>query len=43
MYEDEGTRGGVGRAEAARCGNGGKYIYIYVYIYTYTYIHIYIH
>ena len=24
MYEDEGTRGGVGRAEAARCGNGGK-------------------
>ena len=23
MYEDEGTRGGVG-AEAARCGNGGK-------------------
>ena len=21
MYEDEGTRGGVGRAEAARCGN----------------------
>ena len=24
MYEDEGTRGGVGRAEAARYGNGGK-------------------
>ena len=24
MYEDEGTRGGVGRAEAARCGNGEK-------------------
>ena len=24
MYEDEGTRGGVGRAKAARCGNGGK-------------------
>ena len=24
MREDEGTRGGVGRAEAARCGNGGK-------------------
>ena len=24
MYEDEGTRGGVVRAEAARCGNGGK-------------------
>ena len=24
MYEDEGTRGGVGRAEAARCGNGVK-------------------
>ena len=24
MYEDEGTRGGVGRAEAARCGNCGK-------------------
>ena len=24
MYEDEGTRGGVGTAEAARCGNGGK-------------------
>ena len=24
MYEDEGTRGGVGRAEADRCGNGGK-------------------
>ena len=24
MYEDEGTRGGVGRAEVARCGNGGK-------------------
>ena len=23
MYEDEGTRGGVGKAEAARCGNGG--------------------
>ena len=27
MYEDEGTRGGVGRAEAARCGNGGKVDY----------------
>ena len=24
MRKDEGTRGGVGRAEAARCGNGGK-------------------
>ena len=24
MCEDEGTRGGVGTAEAARCGNGGK-------------------
>ena len=24
MYEDEGTRGGVGRADPARCGNGGK-------------------
>ena len=24
MYEDEGTRGGFGIAEAARCGNGGK-------------------
>ena len=24
MYEDEGTRGGVGRAEAVRVGNGGK-------------------
>ena len=24
MHEDEGTRGGVGRADAARCGNGGK-------------------
>ena len=24
MYEDEGTTAGVGRAEAARCGNGGK-------------------
>ncbi|KAI0213855.1 hypothetical protein LSAT2_001033 [Lamellibrachia satsuma] len=24
MHQDEGTRGGVGRAEAARCGNGGK-------------------
>ena len=24
MYEDERTRGGVGRTEAARCGNGGK-------------------
>ena len=24
MYEYEGTRGGVGTAEAARCGNGGK-------------------
>ena len=24
MYEDEITRGGVGRAETARCGNGGK-------------------
>ena len=24
MYEDEGTRGGVGRAEADRCGNSGK-------------------
>ena len=24
MYEDEGIRGGVGRAEAARCGNSGK-------------------
>ena len=22
MRKDEGTRGGVGRAEAARCGNG---------------------
>ena len=24
MYEDEGTRGSVVRAEAARCGNGEK-------------------
>ena len=24
MYEDEGIRGGVGTAKAARCGNGGK-------------------
>ena len=24
MYQDEGTRGGVGTAEAARCSNGGK-------------------
>ena len=24
MYGDEETRGGVGRAEAARCGNGEK-------------------
>ena len=24
MYEDEGTRGGVGTAAAARCGSGGK-------------------
>ena len=24
MYEDEGTRGGVGTAESARCGNGGS-------------------
>ena len=24
MCEDEGTRGGVGTAEASRCGNGGK-------------------
>ena len=24
MFEDEGTRGGVGTAEAARYGNGGK-------------------
>ena len=24
MHEDGGTRGGVGKAEAARCGNGGK-------------------
>ena len=24
MCEDEGIRGGVGTAEAARCGNGGK-------------------
>ena len=24
MHEDEGTRGGVGRAETSHCGNGGK-------------------
>ena len=24
MYEDEGTRGGVGRAESTHCGNGVK-------------------
>ena len=24
--EDEGTRGGVGRAEAARCGNSGAIV-----------------